>query len=169
MAKYAAAIDQGTTSTRCMVFDHGGQVVSVAQKEHEQIYPKPGWVEHDATEIWARTQEVVDEAISVGGRERGRHRGRRHHQPARDRRVVWDRTTGEPIHNALVWQDTRTDKLVDEFSRDGGQARFQEKVGLPLATYFSGPEDPLDPRQRRRRPRDRPTRATCCSATWTPG
>ena len=85
MAKYAAAIDQGTTSSRCMVFDHGGQVVSVAQKEHEQIYPKPGWVEHDANEIWARTQEVVDEAMAVGRRERGRHRRRRHHQPARDR------------------------------------------------------------------------------------
>ena len=84
MAKYAAAIDQGTTSTRCMVFDHGGNVVSVAQKEHEQIYPKPGWVEHDATEIWARTQEVVDEAMRDGRRERRRHRRRRHHQPARD-------------------------------------------------------------------------------------
>src|SRR5918998_971275 len=113
MAQYAAAIDQGTTSTRCMVFDHGGNVVSVAQKEHEQIYPKPGWVEHDANEIWARTQEVVDEALQ---------------------------SAGEPIHNALVWQDTRTDRLVDEYSRDGGQARFQEKVGLPLATYFSGPK-----------------------------
>ena len=82
MAKYAAAIDQGTTSSRCMIFDHGGNVVSVAQKEHEQIYPKPGWVEHDANEIWARTQEVVDEAMAVRRRERGRHRRRRHHQPA---------------------------------------------------------------------------------------
>src|SRR5215208_4719925 len=106
MAKYAAALDQGTTSTRCMVFDHGGQVVSVTQKEHEQIYPKPGWVEHDAKEIWARTQEVIDEAMQ----------------------------------HALVWQDTGTDRLVDEFARDGGQNRFQEKVGLPLATYFSGPK-----------------------------
>ena len=85
MAKYAAAIDQGTTSTRCMIFDHGGNVVSVAQKEHEQIYPKPGWVEHDANEIWARTQEVIDEAMAVRRRERGRHLRRRHHQPARDR------------------------------------------------------------------------------------
>ena len=84
MAKYAAAIDQGTTSSRCMIFDHGGNVVSVAQKEHEQIYPKPGWVEHDANEIWARTQEVIDEAMAVRRRERGRHRRRRHHQPARD-------------------------------------------------------------------------------------
>ena len=168
MAKYAAAIDQGTTSTRCMVFDHGGQVVSVAQKEHEQIYPKPGWVEHDAKEVWARTQEVVDEAMASAGASADDVAGVGITNQ-RETAVVWDRTTGEPIHNALVWQDTRTDKLVDEYSRDGGQARFQEQVGLPLATYFSGPEDPLDPRQRRRRGRHAPTPATCCSATWTPG
>ena len=139
MAKYAAAIDQGTTSTRCMVFDHGGQVVSVAQKEHEQIYPKPGWVEHDVKEIWARTQEVVDEALAAAGASASDVAGVGITNQ-RETAVVWDRTTGEPIHNALVWQDTRTDKLVDEYSRDGGQARFQEKVGLPLATYFSGPK-----------------------------
>jgi glycerol kinase len=139
MAKYAAAIDQGTTSTRCMVFDHGGQVVSVAQKEHEQIYPKPGWVEHDVTEIWARTKEVVDEAVASAGAQSGDISGVGITNQ-RETSVVWDRNTGEPIHNALVWQDTRTDKLVDEFSRDGGQARFQERVGLPLATYFSGPK-----------------------------
>ena len=139
MAKYAAAIDQGTTSTRCMVFDHGGQVVSVAQKEHEQIYPKPGWVEHDVKEIWERTQEVVDEAMSAAGASADDVAGVGITNQ-RETSVVWDRTTGEPIHNALVWQDTRTDKLVDEYSRDGGQARFQEKVGLPLATYFSGPK-----------------------------
>ena len=84
MAKYAAALDQGTTSTRCMIFDHGGQVVSVNQKEHEQIYPKPGWVEHDAAEIWASTQEVIEGAMDGGRRQRGRHRRRGHHQPARD-------------------------------------------------------------------------------------
>ena len=139
MAKYAAAIDQGTTSTRCMVFDHGGNVVSVAQKEHEQIYPKPGWVEHDVTEIWARTQEVVDEAMASAGASAGDVAGVGITNQ-RETAVVWDKNTGEPIHNALVWQDTRTDKLVDEYSRDGGQARFQEKVGLPLATYFSGPK-----------------------------
>src|ERR687895_30660 len=139
MAKYAAAIDQGTTSTRCMVFDHGGQVVSVAQKEHEQIYPKPGWVEHDASEIWARTQEVMDEAMQSAGASADDIAGVGITNQ-RETTLVWDRTTGEPIHNALVWQDTRTDKLVDEYSRDGGQARFQEKVGLPLATYFSGPK-----------------------------
>ena len=139
MAKYAAAIDQGTTSTRCMLFDHGGRVVSVAQKEHEQIYPKPGWVEHDVTEIWARTQEVVDEAVASAGASASDIAGVGITNQ-RETAVVWDRTTGKPIHNALVWQDTRTDKLVDEYSRDGGQARFQEKVGLPLATYFSGPK-----------------------------
>src|ERR671911_2793950 len=139
MAKYAAAIDQGTTSTRCMVFDHGGNVVSVAQKEHEQIYPKPGWVEHDVTEIWARTKEVVDEAMSSAGASAGDVSGVGITNQ-RETSVVWDRNTGEPIHNALVWQDTRTDKLVDALSRDGGQNRFKEKVGLPLATYFSGPK-----------------------------
>src|ERR671911_1303373 len=139
MAKYAAAIDQGTTSTRCMVFDHGGNVVSVAQKEHEQIYPKPGWVEHDVKEIWARTQEVVDEAMSSAGASAGDVAGVGITNQ-RETTVVWDRNPGEPIHNALVWQDTRTDRLVDEYSRDGGQARFQGKVGLPLATYFSGPK-----------------------------
>jgi glycerol kinase len=122
-----------------MVFDHGGQVVSVAQKEHEQIYPKPGWVEHDVKEVWARTQEVVDEAIQSAGASAGDVAGVGITNQ-RETSVVWDRTTGEPVHNAIVWQDTRTDKLVDEFSRDGGQARFQEKVGLPLATYFSGPK-----------------------------
>jgi glycerol kinase len=139
MAKYAAAIDQGTTSSRCMVFDHGGQVVSVAQKEHEQIYPKPGWVEHDADEIWARTQEVVDEAVASAGAGEG-DIAAVGITNQRETTLVWDRNSGEPVHNALVWQDTRTDKLVDEFSRDGGQARFQERVGLPLATYFSGPK-----------------------------
>jgi glycerol kinase len=139
MAKYAAAIDQGTTSTRCMVFNHSGEVVSVAQKEHEQIYPKPGWVEHDVKEVWARTQEVVDEAMASAGASADDVAGVGITNQ-RETTVVWDRTTGEPVHNALVWQDTRTDKLVDEYSRDGGQARFQAKVGLPLATYFSGPK-----------------------------
>jgi glycerol kinase len=137
MAQYAAALDQGTTSSRAMVFNHEGRVVSVSQKEHEQIYPKPGWVEHDANEIWARSQEVLDEALEQAG-------GNRDDIAAlgitnqRETTVVWDRNTGEPVHNALVWQDTRTDKIVDELSADGGQARFQAQVGLPLATYFSG-------------------------------
>src|SRR6195952_4685398 len=139
MAKYVAALDQGTTSTRCMLFDHGGQVVSVAQKEHEQIYPKPGWVEHDANEIWTNTQEVVAQALESAGAGTDDIAGVGITNQ-RETALVWDRTTGEPIHNALVWQDTRTDKLVDEYSRDGGPARFQEKVGLPLAPYCSGPK-----------------------------
>jgi glycerol kinase len=139
MAQYAAALDQGTTSSRAMVFNHQGRVVSVVQKEHEQIYPKPGWVEHDPKEIWARSQEVLDEALEQAG-------GNRDDVAAlgitnqRETTVVWDRNTGEPVMNAIVWQDTRTDRLVDEFSADGGQDRFREKVGLPLATYFSGPK-----------------------------
>jgi glycerol kinase len=139
VAKYAAALDQGTTSSRCMVFDHGGQVVSVAQKEHEQIYPKPGWVEHDANEIWARTKDVIEEGMQSAGASAGDIAGVGITNQ-RETSLVWDKTTGEPVHNAIVWQDTRTDRLVDEFSRDGGQARFQERVGLPLATYFSGPK-----------------------------
>ena len=139
MAQYAAALDQGTTSTRCMIFNHGGEVVSVAQKEHEQIYPKPGWVEHDPKEIWARTQEVMDEALDAANASADDISGLGITNQ-RETTVVWDRNTGEPVMNAIVWQDTRTDKLVDELSRDGGQNRFQEQVGLPLATYFSGPK-----------------------------
>jgi glycerol kinase len=137
MAQYAGAIDQGTTSTRFMVFDHGGQVVSVDQKEHEQIYPKPGWVEHDALEIWERTQEMVKAGLgkiqlsdlaAVGVTNQ------------RETTVVWDRSTGQPVHNAIVWQDTRTDQICNELSADGGQDRFRIKTGLPIATYFSGPK-----------------------------
>ncbi|MEY2533958.1 MAG: glycerol kinase, partial [bacterium] len=139
MAKYAAALDQGTTSTRCMIFDHGGNVVSVAQKEHEQIYPKPGWVEHDPMEIWASTQEVMDEALQSAGASADDIAGLGVTNQ-RETTVVWDKNTGEPVMNAIVWQDTRTDRIVDELSREGGQTRFQEITGLPLATYFSGPK-----------------------------
>jgi glycerol kinase len=139
MAKYAAALDQGTTSSRAMVFNHEGRVVSVSQKEHEQIYPKPGWVEHDPKEIWARSQEVLDEALEQAGATKDDIAGLGITNQ-RETTVVWDRNTGEPVMNALVWQDTRTDRLVDELSADGGQDRFRAKVGLPLATYFSGPK-----------------------------
>jgi len=122
-----------------MIFNHGGEVVSVAQKEHEQIYPKPGWVEHDPKEIWARTQEVMDEALDSAGASADDISGLGITNQ-RETTVVWDKNTGEPVMNAIVWQDTRTDKLVDELSRDGGQNRFAEQVGLPLATYFSGPK-----------------------------
>jgi glycerol kinase len=139
MAKYAAALDQGTTSSRAMVFNHDGTVAAVSQKEHEQIYPKPGWVEHDPKEIWARSQEVLDDALEQAGASADDIAGLGITNQ-RETTVVWDRNTGEPVMNALVWQDTRTDKLVDELSADGGQDRFRTKVGLPLATYFSGPK-----------------------------
>ena len=135
--KYAAAIDQGTTSTRFMVFDHSGKIVSVTQKEHEQIYPKPGWVEHDPMEIWERTQEVVKAGLQKVNAQDIAAVGITNQ---RETTVVWDRHTGKPVYNAIVWQDTRTDKYVEEFSREGGQDRFRAKVGLPLATYFSGPK-----------------------------
>jgi glycerol kinase len=137
MAQYAAAVDQGTTSTRFMVFDHGGQVVSVDQKEHEQIYPKPGWVEHDPMEIWQRTQEVIragldkikaEDIAAVGVTNQ------------RETTVVWERSSGRPVYNAIVWQDTRTDQICNELASDGGQDRFRTKTGLPIATYFSGPK-----------------------------
>src|SRR5918998_23234 len=139
MAKYAAALDQGTTSSRCMVFDHGGKVVSVVQKEHEQIYPKPGWVEHDPMEIWQRCQEVMQEALDAAGASADDIAGVGITNQ-RETTVVWDRNTGEPVMNAIVWQDTRTAGLVEEFSADGGQDRFKQQTGLPLATYFSGPK-----------------------------
>jgi glycerol kinase len=137
MAEYAAAVDQGTTSTRFMVFDHSGQVVSVDQKEHEQIYPKPGWVEHDANEIWQRTQEVVGAGLEKVNSSDIAGVGVTNQ---RETTVVWDRSTGEPVYNAIVWQDTRTDQICNELSADGGQDRFRPKTGLPIATYFSGPK-----------------------------
>src|SRR5256885_17082688 len=113
MAQYAAAVDQGTTSTRFMVFDHGGQVVSVDQKEHEQIYPKPGWVEHDALEIWERCVEVTRGALkkaNIGASDLAAVGITNQRETA----VVWDRRSGKPIHNAIVWQDHRTDQIVNQ-------------------------------------------------------
>jgi glycerol kinase len=137
VSKYVGSIDQGTTSSRFIVFDHKGAIVASAQKEHEQIYPKPGWVEHNAEEIWRNTQTVISGALRKGKL-----------QPSdlvsvgitnqRETAVLWDRKTGKPLHNALVWQDTRTDQLVSQFSKKGGQDRLRSKTGLPLATYFSG-------------------------------
>ena len=137
MANYIGAIDQGTTSTRFMVFDQSGRIVSVAQKEHEQIYPQPGWVEHDANEIWRRTQEVIAQGLT----QRGLHASDLAAigiTNQRETAVVWDRRTGLPVHNALVWQDTRVADAVAELARDGGPDRFRAKTGLPLSTYFSG-------------------------------
>ena len=139
MTKYSAAIDQGTTSTRFMMFDHAGKVVGIDQKEHEQIYPKPGWVEHDPLEIWRRTQEVIDGALTKSGVDL-KDIAAVGITNQRETTVVWDRATGKPVYNAIVWQDTRADAICDELAREGGQDRFRTKVGLPLATYFSGPK-----------------------------
>ncbi len=139
MARFSVAIDQGTTSSRCMIFDHSGNVVGIEQKEHEQIYPKPGWVEHDPMEIWDRVQEVTRNALSRAGVNKQDIAGIGVTNQ-RETTVVWDRNTGKPVYNAIVWQDTRTDQIINEFGKQGGQDRFRDKVGLPLATYFSGPK-----------------------------
>lgn len=139
MPKYVVAIDQGTTSTRCILFDHGGNVVAVDQKEHEQIYPKPGWVEHDALEIWERTQRVIRGALEKAGCEVS-DVAAIGITNQRETTLVWEKETGRPIYNAIVWQDTRTDEICNELAKDGGQDRLRTKTGLPLATYFSGPK-----------------------------
>lgn len=139
MAKYVAAIDQGTTSTRFIVFDSSGNIVAVDQKEHRQIFPRPGWVEHDPLEIWARTREVIQGAMSRFGLTRDDLVGVGITNQ-RETTLVWDRRTGQPLYNAIVWQDTRTDTIINEFEREGGQDRFRAVTGLPLATYFSGPK-----------------------------
>ena len=139
MAKYAAAVDQGTTGTRFMVFSHDGKVVSSDYQEHEQIYPKPGWVEHDPKEIWQRCRQVMDGALQKAGASASDIKGLGVTNQ-RETTVVWDRNTGEPVYNAIVWQDTRTDKICEELEKEGGQDRFRLKTGLPIATYFSGPK-----------------------------
>jgi glycerol kinase len=139
MANYIAAIDQGTTSSRCILFDKDGTIVHVDQREHEQITPKAGWVEHDATEIWKRTREVVGGVLASSPAEAGDVEAIGITNQ-RETTVVWDRTTGEPVYNAIVWQDTRTAGLVRELAGEEGVDRLRDKVGLPLSTYFSGPK-----------------------------
>jgi glycerol kinase len=139
MAKYSAAVDQGTTSTRFMIFDHEGKVVGIDQKEHEQIYPKPGWVEHDAMEIWGACEAVIAGALAKSGVS-PKDIAAVGITNQRETAVVWDKATGKPVYNAIVWQDTRTDTICNELAKSGGQDRFRTKVGLPLATYFSGPK-----------------------------
>jgi glycerol kinase len=136
MAAYLGALDQGTTSTRFIVFDRGGRIVSIAQEEHEQIYPSPGWVEHDPEEIWRRTQDVISRALeqkilkpsdlaAIGMTNQ------------RETTIIWNKSTGQAISNAIVWQDTRVEGMVADFSKNGGIDRFRAKTGLPLSTYFS--------------------------------
>ncbi len=137
MQGYIGAIDQGTTSTRFIIFDDSGQIVALAQTEHEQIMLRPGWVEHDPVEIWSNTRDVIAAALA--------HANLAAHDLAaigitnqRETTLLWDRQTGHPVHNALVWMDTRTEELVAQLQAQGGQDRFRAQTGLPLATYFSG-------------------------------
>ena len=167
--QYVAALDQGTTSTRCMLFDHDGRMVSVAQREHHQYYPQPGWVEHDAAEIWRIVRErrapgaratpgsAAEQVVALGVTNQ------------RETTVVWDRHTGRPVGRAIVWQDTRTDRLLASSATTGDGADDPRRTGLPLATYFSGPKlrwildsDPGVARAGA-------SAASCCSAPWTPG
>jgi glycerol kinase len=137
--KYVMAIDQGTTSSRAIIFDKQGNVVSVGQLEHQQIFPRAGWVEHDPMEIWLNVRKVVAEAEAsseVGPRDIAAVGITNQ----RETTVVWDRTTGKPVYNAIVWQDTRTQALVEQFAGDAGMDRYQERTGLPLASYFAGPK-----------------------------
>ncbi|MDO5672475.1 MAG: glycerol kinase GlpK [Actinomycetaceae bacterium] len=137
--KYVMAIDQGTTSSRAIIFDHGGQIISTGQFEHEQIFPKAGWVEHDPMEIWENVRRAVGKALADADINR--------HELAavgitnqRETTVVWDKNTGQPVYNAIVWQDTRTAGIVRELAGDAGADKYKSICGLPLATYFSGPK-----------------------------
>jgi glycerol kinase len=136
VAEFVGAIDQGTTSTRFMIFDHGGNEVARHQLEHEQILPRPGWVEHDPAEIWRRTQEVVTGALATASL-RAADLVALGVTNQRETAVVWDRTTGEPLHHAIVWQDTRTDRIAAALDRDGRGAVIRRRAGVPPATYFS--------------------------------
>jgi glycerol kinase len=136
MSNYIAAIDQGTTSTRFIVFNAAGKVVACAQKEHRQIYPQAGWVEHDAEEIWARTQEVISEAMAEA-RLKAKDLAAIGITNQRETTVLWNKKTGKPLHNAIVWQDTRVAEEVSRFAKAPGNAFFRSRTGLPLSTYFS--------------------------------
>jgi glycerol kinase len=137
--RYIAAIDQGTTSSRCIVFDSAGGIVSVDQREHRQIFPRPGWVEHDATEIWHNVQAVTRNALDRAGLSRA-DLAAVGITNQRETTLLWDAASGEPVGNAIVWQDTRTDRLVARLGGDEGPDRFRERCGLPLATYFAAPK-----------------------------
>jgi glycerol kinase len=137
LADFIGAIDQGTTSTRFVLFDRSGRIVAIVQKEHEQIYPKPGWVEHNPEEIWQRSQEVIEQACELKGIQ-AKDLAAVGITNQRETAVVWNRKTGNPVCNALVWQDTRTADYLLELSAEGGQDRFRQQTGLPLANYFSG-------------------------------
>jgi glycerol kinase len=138
-ARFVAAIDQGTTSSRCIIFDAAGEIVAMAQKEHRQIFPRPGWVEHDASEIWANVQTVTAQAMEKAGA-RASDLAAVGITNQRETTVIWERATGRPVANAIVWQDTRTADLAARLGGEVGPDRFRDACGLPLATYFSGPK-----------------------------
>ena len=139
MGKFIGALDQGTTSTRFIVFDHGGQIAGLGQKEHSQIFPQPGWVEHDPMEIWDNTQKVIRGGLAKAG-VKGADLAAIGITNQRETTVVWNKHTGKPYGNAIVWQCIRTDNICRELIKDGGQDRFRETTGLPIAAYFSGPK-----------------------------
>ncbi len=139
MPDYVLAIDQGTTSTRAIIFDHSGSIISTGQKEHEQIFPRAGWVEHNPVEIWDNTREVVGLALTRGNLT-WRDLAAVGITNQRETTVVWEKSTGKPVYNAIVWQDTRTQRIVEELGGSEGAEKYKHQVGLPLATYFSGPK-----------------------------
>ncbi len=137
MADYVGAIDQGTTSTRFMIFDHSGNEVGRHQLEHEQILPQAGWVEHNPVEIWERTSAVLQSALNKTGLSSS-DLVALGITNQRETAVVWDRNSGRPYYNAIVWQDTRTDRIASALEREGKGDVIRRKAGLPPATYFSG-------------------------------
>jgi len=139
MATLIAALDQGTTSTRCILFNQAGEIVASSQKEHQQLYPQPGWVEHDPIEIWQNSVKVIEGALSEANL-KVTDLAALGITNQRETTVVWSKSTGKPVSNAIVWQDTRTDAICRELGLEGGQDRFRGTTGLPLSTYFSGPK-----------------------------
>ncbi len=168
MTSYIGAVDQGTTSTRFSIFDKAGRIVAWDQKEHRQIFPKPGWVEHDPEEIWRNTQDVIKGALAKGGIS-GRDIAAIGITNQRETTVVWDKRTGKPFYNAIVWQCTRTHEICQKLIADGGMDRFREKTGLPVATYFSGPKIVLDIWIQFRKREKRLLKETRCLEPWIPG
>ena len=136
VADFVGAVDQGTTSTRFMIFDHGGNEVGRHQLEHQQILPRPGWVEHNPVEIWERTRTVIAAALNAAGLA-PRDLAALGIANQRETTVVWNRRTGVPYANAIVWQDTRTDRIAAALEKSGGGEVIRRKAGLPPATYFS--------------------------------
>ncbi|NOX35109.1 MAG: glycerol kinase, partial [Deltaproteobacteria bacterium] len=139
MKKYIGAIDQGTTSTRFIVFDKQGTIIGTGQKEHDQICKKPGWVEHDPVQIWENTKKVIKQGLKASGIS-GKDLAAVGVTNQRETILAWDRQTGKPYFNAIVWQCTRSGDICDKLIREGGRDRFRKQTGLPLSTYFSGPK-----------------------------